>query len=69
MVESFKNSDDCNDNMTKRYVVSLNNLVFLKNKQIYDFINSSSMKLFGRFDIATDFLQQNPAEWYTNENC
>jgi len=26
------------------------------------------VKLFERFDIATEFLQQNPAEWYTNQN-
>jgi len=68
MVESLKNTDDGNENVVKRIVVPINNHTFLKNKQIYDFINCSSMKLFERFDIATDFLQQNPADWYANDN-
>ena len=68
MVESLKNEDDYHENMTKRYVVPTNNLAFLKNKQVYDFINRSSMKLFERFAIETDFLEQNPANWYINEN-
>lgn len=36
-----------------------NNAYFMKNRYIYDFINNLSMKLFQRFNITTDFLEQN----------
>ncbi|XP_050524055.1 uncharacterized protein LOC126895832 [Daktulosphaira vitifoliae] len=67
MVQSLKNHDD-NANVIKRYVVPINNYASLKNKQIYEFINSSSIKLFERFNIATDFLNQNPLDWNENDN-
>lgn len=66
MVDSLK-IEDGNENI-KRYISPMNNLTLLKSSQISDFINSSSMKFFERFNIATDFLNQNPEEWYKNVN-
>ncbi|KAF0746657.1 Uncharacterized protein FWK35_00037507 [Aphis craccivora] len=67
MVDSLK-IEDGNENIIKRYITPMNNLTLLKSSQISDFINSSSMKFFERFNIATDFLNQNPEEWYKNVN-
>jgi len=66
MVDSLK-IEDGNENI-KHYISPMNNLTLLKSSQISDFINSSSMKFFERFNIATDFLNQNPEEWYKNVN-
>jgi hypothetical protein len=55
MVDSLKIQDE-NENIMKRYVTPINNLTLLKSSQISDFINSSWMKFFERFNIATDFL-------------
>jgi hypothetical protein len=67
MVDSLKIQDE-NKNIIKRYATPMNNLTLLKNSQISDFINSSSMKVFERINIATDFLDQKPEEWYKNIN-
>lgn len=67
MIDSL-NIEDGNENIIKRYITPMNNLTLLKSLRISDFINSSSMKFFERFNIATDFLNQNPEEWYNNVN-
>jgi hypothetical protein len=59
MVDSLK-IEDGNENIIKRYTTPMINLTLLKSSQISDFINSSSMKFFERFNIATNFLNQNP---------
>lgn len=57
IVDSLKIQDK-NENIIKRYVTPMYNLTLPKNSQISDFINSSSMKFFERFNIATDFFNQ-----------
>jgi len=66
MADSLKIQDE-NENI-KRYITPKNNLTLLRSSQISDCINSSSMKFYERFNIATDFFNQNPEEWYKNVN-
>jgi len=43
-------------------------LNLFKYKCISDFINSSSVKLFDRFNIKTDFLNEDPVLWKNNQH-
>lgn len=40
----------------ERHIGPINNYKLLKSNQIHEFVNSSSMKLFERFNISTVFL-------------
>lgn len=52
-----KNSDNLNGISIKMYIVSIQNVNSMNNKYIYiyNFINSSSIKILKRFNMKTDF--------------
>jgi hypothetical protein len=67
MVEAL-NIVDAGEQTVKRFTVDIKNMNLLKFKCISDFINSSSVQLFHRFNIKTDFLNEDPILWYNNQN-
>jgi len=60
MVDALKNSDNLNEISVKRYIVPIQNIHSMKNKNMYDFINSSSIKSLDRFNITADFFDIDP---------
>lgn len=39
-----------------------------KSKQLSDFVNANTMNFFKRFDISTDFLNEDPETWHERED-
>jgi len=65
MVEAFITIIDTCEQTVNRLTVDIENLNQLKFKCISDFINSS-LNLFHRFNIKTDFLNKDPELWNNN---
>jgi hypothetical protein len=67
MVEALSTIDTGEYNINC-FTIDIKNLNLFKCKCISDFINSSSVKLFHRFNIKTDFLNEDPALWKNNQH-
>jgi hypothetical protein len=59
MVEALS-TIDAGKQTVKRLTVDIKNINLLKFKCISEFINSSLIQLFHRFNIKTDFLNEDP---------
>ncbi|KAE9539939.1 hypothetical protein AGLY_005191 [Aphis glycines] len=62
------NTIDTSEYTANRFAIDIKNLSLLKSNCISDFINSSSVKLFHRFNIKTDFLNEDPVLWKSNQH-
>lgn len=66
MVEAL-NTIDTGEYTVNRFTIDIKNLNLFKCKCISDFINSTSIKLLHRFNIKTDFLNEDPVLWKNNQ--
>jgi len=67
MVEAL-NTIDTGEHTAKRFAIDINNLNILKFKCISDFINIAPIKLFHRFNIKTEFLNDDFVLWNKNKH-
>jgi len=67
MVEAL-DTIDTGKHTAKRFTINKKNLNLLKFKYISDFINSVSIKLFHRFNIKIEFLNEDPVLWNKNKH-
>jgi len=67
MVEAL-NTIDTGEHTAKCFTIDKKNLNLLKFKCISDFINNASFKLFHRFNIKTEFLNEDPVLWNKNKH-
>jgi len=69
MVESLNTKIiDTGEQTVSRLTIDIKNMNLFKLKRISDFINNSSLKLFHRFNIKTDFLNEEPELWNNNQH-
>ena len=61
------NSIDTGEYTVNRFTIDIKNLNLFKCKCISNFINSTSIKLLYRFNIKTDFLNEDPVLWKNNQ--